>query len=122
MKMNKALRSYGRAKALTQTPMQMVETVFDRCAFWMDKVGICLMENNHFERYVYSEKIIMALTNLIPLFDESSPDQKKFAKEMKEFCVLILSNLTDINHKQKHALCVQTQKVLKDMASIWQNV
>jgi hypothetical protein len=64
----------------------------------------------------------MALTHLIPLFDESTDDKKAFSKEMKEFCVLILSNLTDINHKEKYTLCVQTQKILKDMASIWQNV
>ncbi len=120
--MNQVLRNYNRSKTLTKTPQQMVATVFERCAFWMEGMAKCLEEKKYFERYQYSEKVVMALTYLMPLFADASSEQKQFAQEMKEFCFLILAFVTEINQKENLSLCSETRSLLQDMASIWQKV
>ncbi len=120
--MNKVLKHYQHHKNRSKTGAQMVALVFNQCSVWVENIAQSLLEKDYYGRYQASEKVIMALTNLIPLFDTSTKEQEIFAKDIHGFCFLILANITDINQKEDYTLCLQTRQLLKEMADIWQKI
>lgn len=118
--MNKVLQRYNASQSRTLKPTDMVGTLFLRCSRWMDDVAENIEAQDYFKRFENSEKVILTLTNLVAVFDDKSENTKGFVKEIKDFCMLILNYITEINQRENLSLCRQTSMLLKEMGEVWQ--
>lgn len=120
--MNKAVSRYNQTQHRTLSPTKMVAALFFKCSKILDTVAENIKNKDYYARYENSEKVIMALTNLATAFDEKNPEVQGFVKEIKEFCMLVLNYVTEINHKENLQLCNNTSKLLHEMGEVWQKV
>ena len=116
------LQHYKRSQSLSQSPTEIVATLFSKCAHCVDLMGKNIKDKDYYERFVNSEKITLMLTQLMASLNEESVETKNFSLEMKRFCYLILSYITEINQKERIDLCQKTSKLLLDMGEVWQNI
>lgn len=119
--MNKIMQKYHASQNLAMTPTKMVSVMFLRCSQWMNNVEEHIQKKEHYQRFENSEKVILTLTNLLTVFDEESVETKSFVQGIKEFCMMILSFITEVNQQENLVLCRHTSTLLKEMGEVWQN-
>jgi|GEM_PF-5488077 len=120
--MNKMLQNYGKARAISQSPTQLVGTLFHKCAHYLNLMENNIQEKSYYERFLNSEKASAILTNLMASLDETSPETRDFSEEVKQFCYLMLSYITEINQKERVDLCQKTSYLLREMGNVWEGV
>ena len=120
--MNKTILRYNQMQRRSFSPGRMVAMLFFKCSKIMDTIALNIEKKDYYAQCQNSEKIVMTLTNLTTVFDEKNPETRDFVQEMKNFCILLLSFVTEINQKEDLNLCAHTSKLLHDMGDIWQNV
>lgn len=119
---HKLLQNYKRSQSLSQSPTELAATLFYKCSSYVTLIEQNIKNKEYYERFVNSEKVSLLLTQLMASLNEESPETRTFSLEMKRFCYLILSYITEINQKERIDLCQKTAKLLSDMGEVWQNI
>ena len=101
---------------------ELVAILFQKCAHYVDLMGKNIQQKEYYERYLNGEKVTLMLTQLMASLDEENPQTKNFSEELRRFCYLMMSYITEINQKERFDLCLKTSNLLREMGDIWHNV